>query len=120
MIKVEKENIILRKTFRFSLMVITFSELLESKRKYVIAKQILKAGTSIGANVKEAQNAESRKDYIHKMKIAAKEAEEMEYWIELCNHAESYPSNQELLGELKEIQRVLTKIISTSKNTLAN
>jgi len=116
----EKENIILKKTFEFSLLIISFSELLESQRKYVISKQILRSGTSIGANVKEAQNAESKKDFIHKMKIAAKEAEEMEYWIELCNHAESYPSNQKLLNELKEIQKVLTKIIGTSKKSLAN
>ena len=115
-----KENIIIQKTFSFALEVISFSELLDENRKYVISKQLLKAGTSIGANVKEAQNAESKKDFIHKMKIAAKEAEEMEYWIELCNHAISYPSNNQLLNDLKESQRILTKIIGTSKKALAH
>ena len=115
-----KDNIIVRKTFSFAINVITFSELLDAKHKYVISKQLLKAGTSIGANVKEAQNAESKNDFIHKMKIAAKEAEEMEYWIDICNQAESYPSNIELLNDLKDIQRILTKIIGTSKRALAN
>jgi four helix bundle protein len=64
--------------------------LLEAHHKYVIAKQILKAGTSIGANVREAQNAESKIDFIHKMKIAAKEADETEYWLLLCNRSNAY------------------------------
>jgi four helix bundle protein len=80
----KKENIILKLTFEFSLDIINYVELLESNRKYVIANQLLKSGTSIGANVREAQNAESKNDFIHKLKIAAKEIEETEYWLELC------------------------------------
>ena len=115
MMKKEKENIILIKTFEFALKVISFSEELELKRKFVISKQILRSGTSIGANVREAQNAESKKDFIHKMKISAKEAEELEYWFELCKYSENYPFNEELLIDLKVIQKILTKIIGTTK-----
>jgi len=60
------ENVIVEKSFRFALKIIEFSELLEESKKYVIARQILKAGTSIGANVREAQSAESKADFIHK------------------------------------------------------
>jgi four helix bundle protein len=111
----KNENIILTKTFEFALNVISFSEELEQLRKYVISKQVLRSGTSIGANVREAQNAESKKDFIHKMKIAAKEAEELEYWFDLCKFSENYPFNENLLLELKVIQKILTKIIGTSK-----
>jgi four helix bundle protein len=77
----DKDNIIVSKSFDFALQIIEFAELLESKRKFILANQILKSGTSIGANIREAQNAESKADFIHKMKIAAKEADETEYWL---------------------------------------
>jgi len=72
-------------------------------------------GISIGANVREAQNAESKADFIHKMKIAAKEADEAEYWLLICKSAPSYPFNEQLLVDLAEIIKILSKIISTSK-----
>ena len=71
-----KENVILNLTFEFALMIIEYSEILEKHRKYQISNQIIRSGTSIGANVREAQNAESKADFIHKMKIAAKEVDE--------------------------------------------
>jgi four helix bundle protein len=92
----DKPNIIVEKTLEFSLLIIEYAELLESKRKFVIANQILKSGTSIGANVREAQNAESKADFIHKMKIAAKEAAETEYWLLLCQLSKTYPNCEEL------------------------
>lgn len=113
-----KDNIILTKSFQLALKVIANTESLESKRKYVIANQLLKAGTSIGANVKEAQNAESKPDFIHKMKIAAKEAEETEYWLLLCRESEYYPEPGNLLTDVKEIQKILTSIIATTKRSL--
>jgi four helix bundle protein len=67
----DKDNIIIKLTLEFALDIIEYSELLEEHRKYVIARQLLKSGTSIGANIREAQNAESKADFIHKMKIAA-------------------------------------------------
>lgn len=111
----EKKNIILEKTIGFSLMVIEYVEELEKQRKYVIGNQLLKAGTSIGANVHEAQNAESLADFIHKMKIAAKEAEETRYWLILCGESKSYPDCSILLEKLLDIEKILTKIISTCK-----
>lgn len=68
----DKENLIVEKSIRFAIKIVAFSEKLEEAKKYVLAKQLLKAGTAIGANIREAQNAESKPDFIHKMKIAAK------------------------------------------------
>jgi four helix bundle protein len=75
----------------------------------------LKSGTSIGANVREAQNAESKSDFIHKLKIAAKEAEETDYWLLLCKLSETYPYNEVLHQNLEELIKILSKIIITSK-----
>jgi TIGR02436 family protein len=77
----DKENIIVNKTFEFALNIIEFSEQLYKVNKYSLGNQIFKSGTSIGANVRGAQNAESKADFIHKIKIAAKEADETEYWL---------------------------------------
>lgn len=112
----EKRNEIVEISFEFALRIIEFSEQLEEQRKYVIARQILKSGTSIGANIREAQSAESKADFIHKLKIAHKEAEETEYWLLLCEKAKTYPSpSQEIKAQLLSIQKLLNKIISTSK-----
>ena len=111
-----KPNLIVDLTFNFSLKIIVFSELLESKRKYNMANQLFKSGRSIGANVKEAQGAESKDDFRHKCKVAYKEAEETEYWLSLCKHAESYPFEQDMLDDVQSIIKILGKIISSSKN----
>ena len=109
------KNVIVQKTFDFALEIIEFTELLQKKQKFRLADQLFKSGTSIGANVKEAQNAESKNDFIHKMKVVAKEADETEYWLELCNKAEDYPNCEYLINETNSIIKVLSKIISTSK-----
>lgn len=114
----KEKNLIVELTFEFALNVIRYVELLEKERKYVMATQLLKAGTSIGANVREAQNAESKIDFIHKMKIAAKEADETEYWLLLCDSSESFPDCKELLAGCSSIIKVLSKIIGTSKSKL--
>jgi four helix bundle protein len=110
-----KDNLILKETFEFSILVVAYAELLEEHRKYVIARQLLKSGTSIGANTKEAQNAESNADFIHKMKIAMKEADETEYWLFLCQEMEAYPNCDQLLTKIQGILRILNKIIGSSK-----
>ncbi len=110
-----KENIIVNKVIEFSLVIIEYVESLESKRKFVIANQLLKSGTSIGANVHEAQNAESKSDFIHKFKIAAKEIEETKYWLILCDKSKNYPDSKHLSDKLFEIEKIITKIISSSK-----
>ncbi len=111
-------NPILKLSFDFALMVITYCEQLEHEKKYIIARQLLKSGTSIGANAMEAQNGESKADFIHKMKIAAKEAEESQYWLWLCEYSKSYPDCVSLKNKLEEINKVLGKILSTSKKNI--
>ena len=111
----DKKNLIVDLTLDFSLRIIAYCELLEEKRKYVIARQLLKSGTSIGANVREAQNAESKKDFIHKLKISAKEADETEYWLTLCKLSENYPFDEALIPNIESIIKILAKIISSSK-----
>lgn len=108
-------NPILKLTLDFSLLIIDYCEKLEAEKKYVIAKQLLKSGTSIGANSLEAQNAESKADFIHKIKIAAKEADETQYWLMLCEYSASYPDCKNLSNKLEEIQKVLNKILGTAK-----
>jgi four helix bundle protein len=110
-----KNNLILLKSFEFAKKVVQYTEKLEENRKYVIANQLLKSGTSIGANIKEAQNSESKADFIHKMKIAMKEADETEFWLFLCNELENYPNTEELLSEVFDILKITNKIISTTK-----
>ena len=110
-----EQNLVLKLTFDFSLSIIAFCERLEAERKDVVARQLLKAGTSIGANAMEAQNAESKADFIHKFKIAAKEAEETQYWLLLCDYSKTYPDCKELITEIESINSVIAKIISSSK-----
>jgi len=110
-----KDNLIVRLSFEFSLDIIRYCELLETERKFVPANQLLKSGTSIGANIREAQNAESKADFIHKFKIAAKEIDETGYWLDLCAHAKSCPDPVGLTEKLRSIANVTNKIIITSK-----
>jgi four helix bundle protein len=112
----DKENLIVKLSLDFALEIIEFSELLEEYKKFIIARQILRSGTSIGANIREAQNAESKPDFIHKMKIAAKEADETEYWLHLCEMSKNYPYDKNLREKLQSIINIISKIISTSKS----
>ena len=117
--ELKTKNPIIVLTFQFSIKIIGYVETLEKSRKYIIARQLLKSGTSIGANVWEAQHAESRADFIHKIKTAAKEAEETIYWLMLCNDVNGYNKDCEsLIENCKEIRRVLAKIIFTSKQNV--
>jgi four helix bundle protein len=111
----DRENVIVNKTIEFSLSVVKYCEVLEQCKKYVIAKQLLRSATSIGANVFEAQDAESKADFVHKMKIAAKETSETLYWLILCERSEGYCFDQKLRNDLDEINKILSKIISSSK-----
>ena len=109
------DNLIVDLTFQFSLHIIEYTELLEAQRKYNLANQLFRCGTSIGANVKEAQGAESKADFRHKIKITYKEAEETKYWLLLCKEAKNYPSPpDELFVAIESILKILGKIISTA------
>ena len=111
-----ENNLILKLTIEFSSAVIDYCEILDSHKKYIVSKQLLRAATSIGANSMEAQNAESKADFIHKLKIAAKEADETQYWLLLCQQAKNYPDSKNLPEILLQIQRVLNKILGTAKH----
>ena len=112
-------NVIEQKSKAFALRIISLYQLLsKDKHEYVLSKQLLRSGTSIGANVKEGVRAQSTPDFIAKFSIALKEAEETEYWLELL-----YESNileqtlfNSVYSDNKELLKILTSIIKTSKN----
>ncbi len=112
-------NPVLEKSFSLALQSIEFAEELENTKKYVIAKQILRAGTSIGANIRESQSSESTLDFIHKLKIADKESCELEYWFELCKQSPYYQNpSQEIEDTLLTVKKLLSKIIAKTKLNL--
>lgn len=117
------DNIIFNKSKIFAVRIINlYKYLCDTKNEYVISKQLLRSGTSIGANVREAGVAQSKKDFIAKMNIALKEAAESEYWIELL-HETNYISKNEfdsIKSDCSEINRLLISIIKTSNNFVAD
>ena len=115
----KKDNLIQEKSFAFALDIIQLYILLQKQREYVISNQILKSGTSIGANVEEAIAGQSRKDFISKLSISLKEARETRYWLRLLD--KSNLTSIEVKGYLKEILNIiniLSAIIKTSKTNL--
>lgn len=107
---------IVEKSLQFAVEIVKFCEQLEQKRKYVVARQLLRSDTSVGANVFEAQHAESRADFIHKMKIAVKEANETLYWLLVCEKSEQYPESSSLKSAVEELIRIISRIIISGKN----
>ena len=108
-----KENIIMRKSFAFSVRIVNLQKYLtEQKKEYVISKQIYKSGTSIGANIAEAQRAQSTADFVSKMKIALKEANETQYWLQLLCETKYISDKQfeSIHSDLVEILKILTAI----------
>lgn len=113
-----KESVVRDKSFAFALRVIKlYKYLTEEKKEYVLSKQLLRSGTAVGALIREADQAESKPDFIHKMAIALKEANETEYWIELLAQSEyiNEKSSASILADLTELLKLLTSIIKTSK-----
>ena len=102
-----KPNAVVDISLEFAVSLIVFCEMLKRERKYIIARQLLRSGTSIGANIRESQQAESKPDFIHKLKIALKEVEETDYWLLLCKLAEGYPDPSELSAKLAQIRSLL-------------
>ena len=111
----DKKNEVLDLSFDFALSIIKYCDTLEERRKYVLARQLLRAGTSIEANIREAQNPHSRADFIAKLVIAAREASETDYWLQLCDKSEQYPDPGGLLNQILSLKKLLSKIISTAK-----
>ena len=109
------KNPILKTTIEFSISIIEFCEKLNEQRQYIISNQLLRSGTSIGANSIEAQNAESKADFIHKLKIAAKEADETQYWLIICERSKLNINTEFLQNKLTEIQKILNAILGSAK-----
>ncbi len=112
-----KRNIVYEKAFDFALKVIKLYKTMIEKNEYVLSKQVLRSATSIGANIKEALNAQSRKDFLSKMNIALKESSETVYWLELLL-ASGYLKTKELLNDCDEINKMLASIVKKVKKTL--
>ena len=110
-----RTNPLLQKCMSFSLATLSYIDELEAQNRFVIAKQLLRCATSIGANSVEAQSAESKADFIHKLKIADKEAHETYYWLAICDAATGYPSPSHLFPLLTDILNLLASIIRSSK-----
>lgn len=115
-----KDNIILDKSFEFAIRVVKlYKYLCDDKKEYVLSKQLLRAGTSIGANINEAQAGQSKADFIAKMAIASKEARESKYWIDLLIKTDYLDINENhvksLLNDIEEIIKLLTSIVKSSQ-----
>jgi four helix bundle protein len=116
----EKENILHEKTIGFAIRIVKLYQYLLTQKEFVMSKQLLRSGTAIGALVREAEHAESKPDFIHKLAIALKEANESSYWIELLVRTEFI--NMEMFASINddcnEVISILVKIIKTTKNNL--
>ena len=109
------KNVIEEKSFKFAVRVVNlYRYLTENKKEYVLSKQLLKSGTSIGANVSEAERGQSRADFYAKMNVALKEANETEYWIRLLQ-ATDYLTDSEYYSVLKDIDEIIRILVSITK-----
>ncbi len=113
------DNVIEVKSFQFAVRIVKlYKHLSSTKKEYTLSKQLLKSGTSIGANVSEAQQAQSKADFVSKLNIALKEASETDYWLRLLQ-ATDYLSNSEfdsIVSDCREIEKLLTAIIKSTKS----
>ncbi|CAM3321989.1 four helix bundle protein [Aequorivita lipolytica] len=115
--KNEKDNIILNKSFEFALQIIELYKQMKAQNEYVLSRQLLRSGTSIGANVEEATAAISKKDFTAKMSISSKEARETRYWLKLIDKSNLVDVNVKLhLNEVEQLINILTAIVKTSQN----
>jgi four helix bundle protein len=112
-----KENIILTKSFDFALQIIELYKEMKAQNEYVLSKQVLRSGTSIGANVEEATAAISKKDFTAKMSISSKEARETRYWLKLIDRSNLVNVNvTNHLSDVEQLINILTAIVKTSQN----
>lgn len=113
-----KENIVKNKSFEFAIRIVKLYQFLcNEKKEFVLSKQLLRSGTSVGANIREAEQAETKKDFVHKMAISQKEINETIYWLELLKETEYLSAQQfESINENAiEIIKLITSIIKTTK-----
>ena len=115
-------NAIEEKSFQFAVRIVKLCKYLqENKKEYILSKQLMRSGTSIGANIMESQQAQSRPDFVSKLNIALKEASETDYWLRLLQ-ATDYLTDSEyssIIADCKELEKLLTAIIKTTRNSRA-
>ena len=113
------DNVIEEKSFHFAVRIVKLNQYLRTKKKeYILSKQLLRSGTSIGANVAESQQAQSRADFISKLEIALKETTETKYWLRLMKET-GYLSESEfksIFSDCAELEKILVRIIKSTKN----
>ncbi|WP_243830871.1 four helix bundle protein [Thiosulfatimonas sediminis] len=119
------KNNIQAKSFAFSVRIVKLYQFLSKEHKeYVLSKQLLRSGTSVGANVNEAQAAQTKADFVSKMSIASKEAREAKYWLDLLSETQylnkNEPHVQSLLEQSEELIKILTSIVKTAQQNLKN
>ena len=116
-----KDNPVKEKSFKFAIRIVKlYKYLKDTKNEFVLAKQILRCGTSIGANVNEAQQGQSKKDFLMKMNIALKECSETKYWIDLLYETEYITNSmkQSIHEDCVELEKLLTTIVKTTSETI--
>jgi four helix bundle protein len=112
------DSILKSKSYDFALRTLSLSKhLVEEKREFVLSKQVLRSGTSIGANIEEANQAQSRRDFVHKLSVALKEAAETNYWLRLLRDSRTLDEAvaNSMIDECKQIEKILTASIRTTK-----
>ena len=115
----KKENVIVTKSFDFALVIIKLYKQMIEQKEFVLSKQLLRSGTSIGANIQEATAAISKKDFIAKMSIASKEARETKYWLQLLDRSKLVDLDfSKLIEEADQLINILTAIVKTSQNNI--
>ena len=115
----KKDNRILEMTFSFSLSIIALYKILIENKEFVISRQLLRSGTSIGANIEEANAAQTKKEFITKMSIASKEARETKYWLRLLEASKLVSTDySSYLSTIDHIINILTKIVKTSQDSI--
>ena len=119
----KKENLILEKSKQFAIRIINLSKYLKAeKQEYVLSKQLLRSGTSVGANVRESLRAESKADFYHKLNVALKEADETAYWLELLFETDYISPAQfdSIYNDCSEVIKLLVSVTKTQKNNLSD
>ncbi|MBL7644948.1 MAG: four helix bundle protein [Candidatus Hydrogenedentes bacterium] len=116
----ENKGAVQEKSFAFALRIVKlYKHLCDEKREYVLSKQLLRSGTAVGALIREAEQAESKPDFIHKLAIALKEANETEYWLELLHQSDYIDEKgfKSISSDLKQLLKLLTAIIKKAKTS---
>ena len=119
--KLEKNNIIKDKSFNFAIRIVKlYQYLINDKKEYVLSKQILRSGTSIGANISEAQHGQSKKDFLMKMNISLKECSETKYWIELLTATDYLDEKMQktIYEDCIELEKLLTAIVKSTSQSV--